>query len=272
MQERTITFVDGFTMRDILTTFLETAHSSFALRGPVVQVGGGHDYCLKRLTAGDEYLLCRFETAAERVRLPVPDAAARLALLIDPDGPVTMDDSASESSLHLASRKQSCMRQLLAELIRTTQPGGAILIALRTEPKPAGRRRPIDESIGWIPTPALLQNWFAGLAVSLVGWQGEALRPRYLFGIGMKSPAPLTIAQSVSGFLDRIEDRAADHVGWLSRWRRFAKHAWSKIRGEQPVDPDQLSWLAHYAKSQGTPPPDPHIGLTTGNRRTQDSV
>lgn len=259
-------------MKDILVTFLETAVTTFRLRGPVVQVGGGHDYCLKRLTAGDEYLLCRLETEADRVRLPVPDSAARLSMLIDPDGPRPASEESGDSIAYHASRKQSCLRQLLAELIRTTEPDGAILIAMRTESATSTSGRSSGESTGWIPTPALLQSWFAGLAVSLVGWQGEALRPRNLLGIGLKSSATTTIARSVGDFLDRIEERVTDSTGWLGRWRRFIARSYAKIRGEQFIDPDQLNWLAHYAKPSEQKHADPHFGLKAGGRRTQDMV
>lgn len=167
------------------------------------------------------------------------------------------------------------MRQLLAELIRTTTPGGAILIALRTIPSTACLRWRADRATdfpGWVPTPNLLQNWFSEMAVSLVGWQGDALRPRRLFGVGMKRPAGPAITRSVGLFLDRIGHRADESVGWIDRWLKIFRQIRAKIHGDQPCDPNQFSWLAHFAQTAGTTTAVPHIGLKKGNHRMQDMV
>jgi hypothetical protein len=205
-------------MHERIRAFVDSAVESFALQGPICQVG---------IPAGDDLHSCglsgqqatgaarscfRADATTGAGRLPFSDGVARTVLCVgDFRGGLPCQRSAEE-------------------IARILAPGGALLVCITLpDVQPSGK--PGE----WRSTPRSVQQLLAGTSATVVGWQGAEAFPHTMYGVGFKPPLATDVMEGTRRFLDRFQARlqaVAGQVAWRKRLRHFLID-WTRSRSQR---------------------------------------
>jgi len=224
-------------MHGRIRAFVDSAVESFALPGPICQIGfpAGEDLHPRGLfgqhATEAASVGCRLDATTGAGRLPFPDGAARTVLCVaDFRGGLPCQGAAEE-------------------MARVLAPGGALLVCV-TLPDTGPGGKPGN----WRSTPRLVQQLLAGTSATVVGWQGAEAFPHTMYGVGFKPPLAAEVMVGTRRFLDRFQARleaVAEQVDWRKRLRHFLI-GWARSRSQrrQRRDDHKIQFAVHLCADE----------------------
>jgi SAM-dependent methyltransferase len=199
-------------MRPQIRAFVEAAAAALKLDGPVYEFGSylvaGQEVLadLRPLFPGAQYVGCDMR--------PGPGVDR-----IEDLGALTLADATAQTIICCDTLEHVFeARRAVDEMIRVLRPGGTLLIAA-----PMDFRIHAYPDDYWRLTPSCVAQLLRPLGSTLVGWQGTAVHPHTVFGLGTKDADPKAFLQQSDRctrlFAQQLQqlDRARP---WPARWKQ----------------------------------------------------
>lgn len=213
-------------MPEPVLTFLQSVSEAFRLEGPMYEFGYGPtvDWHVAPTpesglsesggSGSEESGLPEIERLEDLVELPFADGSARTVIAAGALERVFEPGKAVE------------------EMVRILAPGGTLVVCCSR----CNGRSPHGCERYWHPTPQAVERLLAGLAATLVGWQGGDDSPHTLFAVASKSPVADAFLDGVNHFLDHFPRRLSHDAARTRWWQRLKRRLLGRARDKAPRD------------------------------------